>query len=122
MANLKASKKDIRKTRKRNALNSYQRARLRTLAKKVRHFTEDGMHSEAVQSLAEYHSYLDKAGRRHLIHPGQASRHKSRMTLLVNRTFGQEPIDTTAEAAVSEPVETETTAVESAEQPESTES
>ena len=91
MANLKASKKDIRKSAKRRELNRYQRARLRTFDKKVRKLAEEGQQDEARKAFQEFTIYLDRAGRRNLIHPKQADRRKSRIALLLNRMATQAP-------------------------------
>lgn len=104
MANLKASKKDIRKTIKRSEHNHYQRARLRTLAKKIQHQAEGGEIDLARATLIEYTTYLDRAGQKHLIHPRQADRKKGRMVKYLNRV---------ASDVVIEPQESEQKATES---------
>ncbi len=85
MANLSASKKDIRKTRKRNEQNSQARARLRTLDKKIRSLVAEGKVEDAQNTFKSYTQYLDRAGRKNLIHHRQADRRKSRMAALLNR-------------------------------------
>lgn len=84
MANIKSSKKDIRRIERRHALNVQQRSRLRTLDKKIRRLVGEGAVDEAKSAFQEYSGYLDRAGRRHLIHPSQANRRKSRMQKLIN--------------------------------------
>ncbi|MCB1307851.1 MAG: 30S ribosomal protein S20 [Leptospiraceae bacterium] len=85
MANLKSSKKDIRRTKKRRVQNSMQRARLRTYDKKVRALMAAGNLEDARTQFGIYSRFLDRAGRVHLIHPRQADRRKSRMALLLNK-------------------------------------
>ena len=88
MANIKASKKDIRKTAKRQVQNAQQRARLRTFDKKIRALLEDNKLEEAKASFITFSSYLDRAGKRNLIHPKKADRKKSRIALLINKSAG----------------------------------
>ncbi|MBX7059261.1 MAG: 30S ribosomal protein S20 [Leptospirales bacterium] len=89
MANIKSSKKDIRRIKRRHALNTSQRSRLRTLDKKIRRLAGEGLLDEARLALREYSGALDRAGRRNLIHPSQASRRKSRMQLFLNRSAAE---------------------------------
>jgi len=85
VANLSSSKKDIRKSRKRHEQNAHSRARLRTFDKKLRSLVTEGKLDEARATLSAYAAYLDRAGRKNLIHHRQADRRKSRMEALVNR-------------------------------------
>ncbi|HMU82665.1 MAG TPA: 30S ribosomal protein S20 [Leptospiraceae bacterium] len=85
MANLRASKKDIRKTRKRNEQNSQSRARLRTLDKKIRTLVAEGKTEDAATAFKSYTQFLARAGQKNLIHHRQADRRKSRMAALLNR-------------------------------------
>ncbi len=83
MANLKASKKDVRKTKRRNEQNSQKRARLRTLDKKIHSLVTEGKLEDAKTAFREYATYLDRAGRLNLIHHKQADRRKSRIAALL---------------------------------------
>ncbi len=85
MANIKSSKKDIRRTRKRQELNAQKRARLRTYDKKVRILVEEGKFEEAREAFREYTSYLDRAGKTNLIHHARASRKKSRIAQMISK-------------------------------------
>ncbi len=85
MANLKASKKDIRRIKRRNEQNGQQRARLRTFHKKVYKLVEEGKLEEAEKIARVYERFLDRAGRTHLVHPRNAARKKSRLALLLNK-------------------------------------
>jgi len=85
VANINASKKDIRKSRRRKILNSQQKSRLRTFDKKVRSLVEDGNISEAEQVFKTYASFLDRAGKTNLIHHCTADRKKSRIAMLLNK-------------------------------------
>ncbi len=78
MANLKSSKKDVRRIKKRQANNIPQRSRLRNLGKKLRFLIGEGELEEAAKTLRLYYTYLDRAGCKHLIPKGRAQRYKSR--------------------------------------------
>ncbi|MBW7856802.1 MAG: 30S ribosomal protein S20 [Leptonema sp. (in: Bacteria)] len=85
MANLKSSAKDARRIEKRRALNRPQKTRLRTLQKKMIKLVSENKLTEARELFKSYTTYLDRAGRRNLIHKRQADRKKSRMALLLNK-------------------------------------
>lgn len=77
MANLKASKKDIRKIEKRTQRAKHARTRLKTLGKKVISLTSEG-NAEALKAAAvAFVSALDKATKQGIIHTNKANRHKS---------------------------------------------
>ncbi len=78
MANIKSSKKDIRRIKKRRARNIPQKTRLRSFAKKFYLLIEQEDWAAAQRALALYHSYLDRAARRSLIPAARAKRKKSR--------------------------------------------
>jgi small subunit ribosomal protein S20 len=75
---IQSAKKRMRQARVRAAQNRTQRSRLRTALKKVRAAT--GANIEA--AYAEAVQLLDRAGRKHLIHPNAAARQKSRLAKL----------------------------------------
>lgn len=82
MANLHASKKDIRKTAKRNLRNRMIRSELKTLARRLTEADRSG--SGEVRSLAmAYSSALDKAAKRGVIHVNRCSRQKSALSRLI---------------------------------------
>lgn len=77
MANIKSSKKDIRRIAKRTVHNRQVRSRLKSLQKKFE-TVSSGDDPAAVKEVAsDYVSALDKAAKRNIIHPNKASRHKS---------------------------------------------
>ncbi len=79
MPRIKSAKKRMRQTRTRTAVNRAHRSELRTALKKVRTATGDA----AAKAYAEAVTLLDRAGRKRLIHPNAAARHKSRLAKLV---------------------------------------
>jgi small subunit ribosomal protein S20 len=77
MANLRSSKKDIRRSARHSARNRSVRMALRTLAKKVANLRA-GEDSTATRSAAiAYVSALDRAAKKGIIHRNRASRGKS---------------------------------------------
>ncbi len=85
MANTKSAKKEMRKNARRRDLNSAQRARLRTFDKRVRKLVAEGKAEEASALFRVFSAYLDRAGKRNLIHHRQADRRKSRVAVLINK-------------------------------------
>ena len=83
MANIKSSKKDIRRTKKRREANSQQKSRLRTFDKKLRLLVDEGEMTQAAELFKSYSSLLDRAGKRNLIHQRQSDRRKSRIASLL---------------------------------------
>lgn len=77
MANLKASKTDIRKTLKRTEANRAKRSRLKTLNKKSIQLGKGGVEN-AAEVTASFASSLDKAAKSHVIHKNKANRLKSK--------------------------------------------
>lgn len=85
LANLKSSKKDIRRIQKRTILNSQKKSRIRTFAKKIIKSVKAGDFEQAESLYRTYSSYLDKAAKTKLIHSKNADRKKSRMALFIHR-------------------------------------
>ncbi|MBA3317544.1 MAG: 30S ribosomal protein S20 [Gemmatimonadales bacterium] len=82
MPRIQSAKKRMRQAVVHTAQNRTQRSRLRTALKKVRAATGaevEAAHAEAVR-------LLDRAGRKHLIHPNAAARQKSRLAKLKAKT------------------------------------
>ncbi len=84
MANHKSAEKRIRQTSKRTARNRYVRSTMRTSIKKVRLAVESGEKATAAEALVAAVREIDKAASKGVIHPNQASRRVSRLTVLVN--------------------------------------
>ncbi len=79
MANIRSSKKDIRRTEKRTLANQAVKSRVRTLRKKVLTAIEAGDVASANASLSEFASASDKAAKTKVIHKNTSSRLKSRL-------------------------------------------
>jgi small subunit ribosomal protein S20 len=79
LANIKSAKKRIRQTAKRTQRNRVYRSSARTYVKKTRQLIAEGKLDEAQESADLAYQTLDKAARRHVIHPRNAARRKSRL-------------------------------------------
>ncbi len=80
MPRIRSAAKRMRQSRARALQNRAQRSRLRTALKKVR---AAATAAEAEKAYAAAVRLLDRAGRKRLIHPNAAARHKSRLAKLV---------------------------------------
>lgn len=85
MANIKSSKKDIRRIKRRRERNKAQRTRIKNLRKKIMKLLEEKKVDEAKLVFRDYCRYLDRAAKRNLIHWKQAARKKSRVALAINK-------------------------------------
>lgn len=85
MANLKSSKKDVRRIEKKTAVNKSVRTSLKTYVKRVRQAVESG-DAEAIQAAVNLAAKnIDKASQRGIIHKNQAARRKSRVMQAVQK-------------------------------------
>ncbi len=84
MANLKSSKKDIRRSTKKTEVNKGVRTSLKTYVKKVRVAVEAGDKDQVAAALVTAAKNIDKAAQRGIIHKNQAARRKSRAAKLAN--------------------------------------
>ena len=83
MANIKSSKKSIRKIAKLTARNKAERSRLKTFSKKLQKL-QAGDDAAATKAMAiEYMSIVDKAGKHGVWHHNKVNRIKSRLTKLI---------------------------------------
>ncbi len=85
MPRIESAKKRMRQAATRTAQNRTQRSRLRTALKKVR----AAAGAEVESAYAEAVQLLDRAGRKHLIHPNAAARQKSRLAKLKAKVAGK---------------------------------
>ncbi len=86
MANLKSSKKDIRRIAKRRAENLSVRTALKTYVKKAKLAAESGDAEKIAEATRNATRYLDKAAQRGIIHKNQAARRKSRLAAAIKKT------------------------------------
>jgi small subunit ribosomal protein S20 len=79
LANIQSAKKRIRQTEKRTAHNRMYISSARTYVKKTRQLIADGKLEEAETAATQAYKTLDKAARKHVIHPRNAARRKGRL-------------------------------------------
>jgi small subunit ribosomal protein S20 len=83
VANHASALKRARQSDKKRALNRTQKSAMRTEIKKVLTAVDAGDKAAATAALKGATSMLDRAGRKHQIHPGKASRSVSRLNAKV---------------------------------------
>ena len=79
MANIQSAKKRIRQTAKRTEVNRRYKTAARTYVKKARQLIKSGDLESAEVAVQQACSTLDKAARKNVLHPGNASRRKGRL-------------------------------------------
>ena len=84
MANIKSAKKRIRQSEKRTVHNRKYISGARTHIKKLRQLVADGKIDEAEKEAQAAYSTLDKAARKHVVHPRNAARRKGRIMAMLN--------------------------------------
>ena len=88
MARIKSSVKDIRRTRRRRAVNIVRRGRLRTQIKKLRFLLAKKDAGGARRELGRTLALIDTSVGTGILHRNAAARHKSRLTRQVNALEG----------------------------------
>ena len=86
MANLKSAQKEIRKTKTRTVRNLNIKRKMKALKKEIIELAEAGKQKEAQEKFVLVTKQIDKAAKRNIIHKNAASRYKSRLAKLVNKT------------------------------------
>ncbi|WP_298710591.1 30S ribosomal protein S20 [Chitinophaga sp.] len=81
MANHKATKKDVRQSRKRNERNRYYGKTTRNAIRDLKKLTDKAAASE---NLPEVISMIDKLAKRNVIHKNKAANLKSKLASKVN--------------------------------------
>jgi small subunit ribosomal protein S20 len=81
MANHKATKKDVRQSRKRNERNRYYGKTTRNAIRDLKKLTEKAAASD---NLPEVISMIDKLAKRNIIHKNKAANLKSKLSVRVN--------------------------------------
>lgn len=79
MANIQSAKKRIRQNEKRRIHNRQYTSKARTYVKSARVLIDAGKLTEAEEMVRLACKILDKAGRKHVIHPRNAARRKGRL-------------------------------------------
>jgi small subunit ribosomal protein S20 len=82
MANTRSAAKQARAAVRRRARNRTQLSTVRTSEKKIRSLAKVGKTDEAAKLLSEFHSQIDRAAKKGVVHRNTASRHKKRVAAL----------------------------------------
>ena len=91
MANLKSSKKDIRRILKRTVKNASQKSKVRTLLKKAKEVVEKcENYKEGYLSIVEYEKAGMIATKNHLFSKQSVARHTSALVIKLKSKFKQE--------------------------------
>lgn len=85
MPNHKSAEKRDRQNARRNEVNTANRTKLRSQVKKLRSALSHGKADEAQALHGATIAVLDKAVQKGILHRNTAARHKSRLTLHVNK-------------------------------------
>jgi small subunit ribosomal protein S20 len=99
MANIKSSKKSIRKIAKLTARNKAERSRLKTISKKMQKLQAGDDAAATMAVTIEYMSIVDKAGKHGVWHHNKVNRVKSRLTKVIAACSSKVPADKPAEDA-----------------------
>jgi small subunit ribosomal protein S20 len=84
MPNTKSAERRMRNSARKQLRNHSVKSRLHTLEKNYAAFVTAGKKAEAVTALRTLTSALDKAAKSRVVHPSNASRKKSRLTVRLN--------------------------------------
>ena len=87
MANIKSSKKDLKRNAKRRIRNQSTKSALKTYVKKVRTAVTGADSAVVKETLIAAVKHLDKASQRGIIHKNQAARRKSRIAKAANKVL-----------------------------------
>lgn len=85
MANLKSSKKDLRRTARRTENRKSFSRNAKMLPRKVKKLIATGKVSEAKELLPATYKALDKAAKRNIVHKNNAARTKSRIAAAITK-------------------------------------
>jgi small subunit ribosomal protein S20 len=83
MANLKSSKKDIRRTKKRTLANKPFKRNALMSVKKIEKLVSAGFTKEASEMLSSAYKSIDKAAKKNIFHRNKAARMKARIAKMV---------------------------------------
>lgn len=84
MANTKSAKKQVRNSYRKWLRNRYTKGQMRGAVKMIRQAIDAGDYEAAKSLMPRAASELDKAARKHVIHPNKAARLKSRFMIQIN--------------------------------------
>lgn len=85
MPNTSSANKAMRQSRRRNAINTRTKFKVKGAVKNTRTLIASGEAKEAADSLKKAMSALDKAVKKNVLHKNTASRKKSRLAKAINK-------------------------------------
>lgn len=85
MPNTKSANKAMRQSRRRNAINTRTKFKVKSAVKNTRTLINEGNAKDAADSLKKAMSALDKAVKKDVIHKNTASRRKSRLQKAITK-------------------------------------
>lgn len=85
MPNLKSAKKALRQSKRRQALNSAYKKKMKEPIKQFKKFISDKKFDDAKKLLPQIYKALDKAAKHGTIKKNNADRKKSRLTIMINK-------------------------------------
>ncbi|MBI4994100.1 30S ribosomal protein S20 [Candidatus Peregrinibacteria bacterium] len=80
---IKASVKDLRKSRKRRIANLLVRNRVKNSIKEMKKLIASGQRDNAIKKLPEVTSFIDKAAKKNIFHKNNAAHKKSALAHLL---------------------------------------
>lgn len=86
MANHKSAVKKYKRDEKKRLINKANKSKMKNKVKKFRKIIENGNTEEAKKMLPEVTSIIDKTVSKGTIHKKTASRYKSRLSTLLNKS------------------------------------
>lgn len=107
MANIKSSKKSIRKIAKLTARNKAEKTRLKTFSKKLKKLQGENNAMASRDVAIAFMSIIDKAGKHGVLHANKVNRMKSRLTPIIASAPVETPV-AKVEVKNEEPVASET--------------
>ncbi len=84
----RSAKKALRQNEKKNAQNIKTKKNYKDIVKNIRELVLENKNKEAEKLLPRAYKAIDKAAKKGIIKKNTASRKKSRLTKLINRTKG----------------------------------
>jgi small subunit ribosomal protein S20 len=85
MPNTKSANKAMRQSRRRNAINTRTKFKVKSAVKNTRTLISEGNAKDAADSLKKAMSALDKAVKKDVMHKNTASRRKSRLQKAISK-------------------------------------
>jgi len=86
MPQRKAQTKSLHETRRRTLVNKARKTRVKTAVRQAHEAATGKADQPVAEALATAYSAIDKAAKRHVLHPRTAARKKSRLAKVVSRS------------------------------------